>query len=320
MAFQKKEWHKRIVQFPGRRKLTSSGINNVYNVERAEGEVLQEGDGFTKENMNDLEERIEKGIESVENIEETLSTFPESGSSKILYIDIETNIIYRWDTATSSYIAVGRGTDNIVFMPYSKFPLSGENDVLYVDIEETTELKLYRWNGSEYIDAKSGNGDLSVISDEYDPKRSYVTGDYTIKENVLYRFISNKPAGEWDETTVEATTVMMELSGLNANMEWKLLGRKTSSSAGTIIQIPIPVDLEFAELCVTLESSNAGNYVFSLPKQALTPTKGIRQGFYSSANLTGFCSITVSTSTIQSGSYNQLGVVAKDVVMTAYYR
>lgn len=58
MAFQKKEWLRRIVEFPGRRKITPSGIENVYNIERAEGDVLQAGDGFTKENMDDLEERI----------------------------------------------------------------------------------------------------------------------------------------------------------------------------------------------------------------------------------------------------------------------
>lgn len=68
------------------------------------------------------------------------------------------------------------------------------------------------------------------------------------------------------------------------------------------------------------ESYNAGNYIFNIPRQALTPAKGIRQGFYSSANLTGFASLNVSETTIQMGSYNQNGVTPTNVVMTVYYR
>ena len=62
MAFEKKNWLKRIVQYPGRRILTPTGGENEFDVSRHEGTVSQNGDGFTAENMNDLEERIYNAI------------------------------------------------------------------------------------------------------------------------------------------------------------------------------------------------------------------------------------------------------------------
>lgn len=109
MAFQKKEWLKRIVQFPGRRKLTPSGIDNVYNVERAEGEVLQAGDGFTKENMDDLEERISSGFKDMEPFYGAYSSFPIPGDPNRTYIDntVDPRLMYTWDPETSTYILTG---------------------------------------------------------------------------------------------------------------------------------------------------------------------------------------------------------------------
>lgn len=66
MAFVKKTWKDRTVEFAGRRKLTRiSGDPNgvmVVDVERAEGEISEEGDAFSKNNMNNLEQRIENGF------------------------------------------------------------------------------------------------------------------------------------------------------------------------------------------------------------------------------------------------------------------
>lgn len=60
MAFNKKIWKDRIVEFAGRRKLVNinKSEEEVYDIERAEGEVSQAGDAFSAENMNDLEQRI----------------------------------------------------------------------------------------------------------------------------------------------------------------------------------------------------------------------------------------------------------------------
>lgn len=60
MAFVRKTWKDRLVEFPGRRRLknVATGEESVFDVSRNEGNVLQEGDAFDEENMNDLEGRI----------------------------------------------------------------------------------------------------------------------------------------------------------------------------------------------------------------------------------------------------------------------
>lgn len=62
MAFQKKEWKNRLSEFPNRRRLEPTGIENTYDVVRAEGNVTEIGDAFAEDSMNDLEDRIETGI------------------------------------------------------------------------------------------------------------------------------------------------------------------------------------------------------------------------------------------------------------------
>lgn len=109
MAFQKKEWLRRIVQFPGRRKITPSSTENVYNVERSEGDIIQAGDGFTKENMDDLEERISSGFKDMEPFYGPYSNFPIPGDPNRTYIDntVEPRLMYTWDPETSTYILTG---------------------------------------------------------------------------------------------------------------------------------------------------------------------------------------------------------------------
>ena len=67
MAFVKRKWKDRLVEFVGRRKLTrvTGSIENqiIVDVTREEGTVSQAGDAFSEENMNDLENRIEEGFE-----------------------------------------------------------------------------------------------------------------------------------------------------------------------------------------------------------------------------------------------------------------
>lgn len=61
MAFSKKNWKNRVSEFPTRRLLTNVDTSEtmLVTVERDEGIVSQEGDPFSRTNMNDLEQRIE---------------------------------------------------------------------------------------------------------------------------------------------------------------------------------------------------------------------------------------------------------------------
>lgn len=49
-------------EFPNRRRLEPTGIENTYDVVRAEGNVTETGDPFAEDSMNDLEERIAAGL------------------------------------------------------------------------------------------------------------------------------------------------------------------------------------------------------------------------------------------------------------------
>lgn len=67
MAFIKKTWKDRIVEFAGRRNLKNVLTNEIITVDvtRNEGNILQNGDAFSSANMNDLEQRIADEFQEV---------------------------------------------------------------------------------------------------------------------------------------------------------------------------------------------------------------------------------------------------------------
>lgn len=79
--FVKKFWENRLVEHPGRRKLTDveTGKKSVVDVERDEGDEYKAGDPFSAASMNDLENRIsDKSV---------LTEFLDDGSIKETYED-----------------------------------------------------------------------------------------------------------------------------------------------------------------------------------------------------------------------------------------
>ena len=62
MAYQKKVWKDRQSEHPNRRTLTPTGNENEFEVARAEGLVMEDGDALSAENLNNLEGRVETGI------------------------------------------------------------------------------------------------------------------------------------------------------------------------------------------------------------------------------------------------------------------
>lgn len=66
MAFSLKTWVNRISEYPNRRKLThEDGSTELVTVARAEGQISAEGNAFSAEEMNDLENRIKGGFDEV---------------------------------------------------------------------------------------------------------------------------------------------------------------------------------------------------------------------------------------------------------------
>lgn len=64
-VFIKKIWKGRFSEFPNRRKLVPTEKDNVYDVERHEGEVFEEGDIISEQELNDFERRVYNGFEKI---------------------------------------------------------------------------------------------------------------------------------------------------------------------------------------------------------------------------------------------------------------
>lgn len=72
MAYDPKEWEDRQSQYPNRRKLVETDLDDVYEIERAEGEVTETGNRFNAENMNDLERRVAAAFANLNDSEITV--------------------------------------------------------------------------------------------------------------------------------------------------------------------------------------------------------------------------------------------------------
>ena len=85
MAFAKKTWKDRIAEFPTRRRLTKEdNTSELVTVAREEGTLSQEGDAFSAENMNDLENRIDAEFTEVNGNLGTQATMSLSGTTLII--------------------------------------------------------------------------------------------------------------------------------------------------------------------------------------------------------------------------------------------
>lgn len=63
--FEKKVWNDRQSEHPARRRLTPTENDNEYEVSRAEGLVMEEGDAFDATTMNDLETVWRKPLQNM---------------------------------------------------------------------------------------------------------------------------------------------------------------------------------------------------------------------------------------------------------------
>jgi len=93
MSFIKKIWKDRVVDAPSRRKLkdTSTGVEQIVDVSRAEGNVVVEGDKFNANSMNDLEQRIVDSITAIDTNVDGLTQRMGSAEADIDEIDFYIN-------------------------------------------------------------------------------------------------------------------------------------------------------------------------------------------------------------------------------------
>lgn len=82
MAFNLKTWVNRISEYPNRRKLAhEDGSTELVTVARAEGQISAEGNAFSAEEMNDLENRIKGGFDEINH---SLTQLNEGSKLKLL--------------------------------------------------------------------------------------------------------------------------------------------------------------------------------------------------------------------------------------------
>ena len=60
--YERKVWANRQSEHPSRRKLTPTGNDGEYDVSRSEGIIMEDGDAFDADTMNDLERRVAAGF------------------------------------------------------------------------------------------------------------------------------------------------------------------------------------------------------------------------------------------------------------------
>lgn len=60
--YERKVWVNRQSEHPSRRKLTPTGNDGEYDVSRSEGVIMEDGDAFDADTMNDLERRVAAGF------------------------------------------------------------------------------------------------------------------------------------------------------------------------------------------------------------------------------------------------------------------
>lgn len=92
MAFNKKTWKNRVSEQPQRRLLTPTdgGTSYTVDVTRQEGIVVEEGDAFSAQNMNDLEQRIKNTFDSDEATLNTVNQKANTNASNIS--SLQTNV------------------------------------------------------------------------------------------------------------------------------------------------------------------------------------------------------------------------------------
>lgn len=172
-GFIKKIWKDRVTEFPTRRSLTKQdGSVDLVTVAREEGTVSQEGDAFSAQNMNDLEERVKTAFDAVDSSLNKVKTYVGS-DGKLHFVDakgadtvipfsnsvkIPTFYNYYDDSASTERCHIEIDTNN--FTSLSIGSLSG-------GMSDCRMFGIYGFNGSNYTRLAYTSSDFSAAK-KYD--------------------------------------------------------------------------------------------------------------------------------------------------------
>ncbi|WP_418489948.1 hypothetical protein [Eisenbergiella porci] len=137
MAFKKKTWSDRMVEYAGRRKLTNVSTKQaiICDVERSEGTVSKEGDAFSSQNMNDLEQRVADGFSEVkqttDGLIQNLAGLPtvKAGITELTFSGGNTTLTHNAGFPDTNYAAMFL-CDNVRMFPRMSTNLDGNKTTL----------------------------------------------------------------------------------------------------------------------------------------------------------------------------------------------
>ena len=135
MAFSRKTWQDRVVEYPNRRDLIdTNNISATYTVSRNEGEVTTEGDAFNASNMNNLEARIINA-----------------------FADVETEV-------SSITLAVNSWSNGTYTIRDSRIHVSGGQETTQeiMPARNITAAQLKAWNKAMVIDYSQSEGQIVI--------------------------------------------------------------------------------------------------------------------------------------------------------------
>ena len=190
MAFKKKTWVDRMVEYAGRRKITNvtTMAAQIVDVERAEGVVSEEGTAINAVNMNDLEQRTADAFSAVQQDIEGINSNLAQGQ---IEFDVD---------ATGKGFYRKRGADT--WLPFS-------NALVLMD--GTGSYAFGGINNGYYSNFQLDNFDYSAYS------KIRITNLGTYPFEVVCGTTSYTSPGTFDISALKQTTLRIFYRGAAAN-------------------------------------------------------------------------------------------------------
>lgn len=200
MAFIKKTWKDRLVEYAGRRKITNvtTLAAQIVDVERSEGAVSEEGTAINAANMNDLEQRTADAFSSVQQDIEGINSdlagykFGTTSDGKPGYImPGGADTVIPFNQFKISRIDTGTGNGN-VNQSYNNVYIPGKTKITvgHAGIVDTShynlimEFAIYDGDGKQLYTTTTPADNITVTVDTPTTFRVYLYGWQTYATDI----------------------------------------------------------------------------------------------------------------------------------------
>ena len=154
-----------MVEYAGRRKLTNVSTKQavIYDVERSEGTVSKEGDAFSSQNMNDLEQRVADGFSEVkqttDGLIQNLGALNDSGAIKGM--DAREDGVYITYTPVAGADTVTKKLGSGISF---RWKYAGQPNVVSGTIQQISEIDVSNYTFATFaVHTNSANLDINIL-------------------------------------------------------------------------------------------------------------------------------------------------------------